>query len=56
MKQEWKDKMEYVTHFYMDWSGRQEYVGILQIVHEGVTFYFVDNDSHHLGRCFAPNA
>ncbi len=49
MNQEWKDKMEYVTHFYMDWSGRQEYVGILQIVHEGVTFYFVDNEHYFSG-------
>ena len=29
MKQEWKDKMEYVTHFYMDLGFKNCYVGIM---------------------------
>ncbi len=49
IKQEWKDRMEYVTHFYMDWSGRQEYVGVLKVEHEGVIFYFIDNEHYFSG-------
>ena len=44
MKQEMKDKMEYVTHFYMDFHWKSEYVGILQAEVDGVKFYFVDNE------------
>ena len=45
IKQEWRDKMKYVHHFYMDYLGQSRYVGILQYVHEGITFYFIDNES-----------
>ena len=31
MKQEWKDKMNYITHFYMDLGYKNCYVGIMQI-------------------------
>ena len=30
IKQEWRDKMQYVDHFYMDYLGQSRYVGILQ--------------------------
>ena len=30
MKQEWKDKLEYVTHFYMDIAGQNQYVGVMK--------------------------
>ena len=46
IKQEWRDKMQYVDHFYMDYLGQSRYVGILQYVHEGITFYFIDNESY----------
>lgn len=49
IKQEWRDKMEYVNHFYMDYLGQSRYVGILQYVHEGITFYFIDNESYFNG-------
>ena len=32
MKQEWKDKMEYITHFYMDLGYKNCYVGIRSIL------------------------
>lgn len=35
---EWRDRMQYVDHFYMDYLGQSRYVGILQYVHEGITF------------------
>lgn len=49
IKQEWRDKMQYVDHFYMDYLGQNRYVGILQYVHEGITFYFIDNESYFNG-------
>ncbi|MDD3403825.1 MAG: glycogen synthase GlgA [Hespellia sp.] len=49
MKQEWKDQMEYVNHFYMDINGSDQYVGILQMVYDGVKFYFIDNEFYFGG-------
>ncbi len=52
MKQEWKDKLEYVTHFYMDIAGQDQYVGVLKTVLNDITFYFIDNEHYFSG--FAP--
>lgn len=52
MKQEWKDKLEYVDHFYMDIAGQNQYVGILRYVYNKITFYFIDNEYYFSG--FAP--
>ena len=52
MKQEWKEKLEYITNFYMDIAGQSQYVGIFRLVHDGVTFYFIDNEYYFSG--FAP--
>ncbi len=49
MKQEWKDKMTYVTHFYMDYNWRDVYVGVLEAEVEGVHFYFIDNEEYFSG-------
>ena len=49
IKQEWRDKMKYVHHFYMDYLGQSRYVGILQYVHEGITLYIIDNESYFNG-------
>ena len=49
MKQEWKDKMEYVTHFYMDLGYKNCYVGILQMEYDGIKFYFIDNEYYFSG-------
>ena len=38
IKEEWRNKMEYVTHFYMDWKCDSTYVGVLKLVHDGITF------------------
>lgn len=45
MKQEIKDQMKYVTHFYMDFNYKSEYVGIMETVLDGIHFYFIDNES-----------
>ena len=49
MKQEWKDKLEYQTHFYMDFKWERCYVGILKIELDGITYYFVDNEKYFSG-------
>ncbi len=49
MKQEWKDKMDYVTHFYMDLGYKNCYVGILQMEYDGIKFYFIDNEYYFSG-------
>ena len=34
MKEEWKNKMNYVTHFYMDLAWRSQYVGVLEMQYD----------------------
>ena len=41
--------MQYVNHFYMDYLGQSRYVGILEYVYEGITFYFIDNEGYFSG-------
>ena len=49
MKQEWKDKLQYLTHFYMDFNWKNEYVGIMETVEDGVHYYFIDNEYYFNG-------
>ena len=49
MKGEYKDKLKYVTHFYMNLAWRNQYVGILEYIYEGVHFYFIDNEYYFAG-------
>ena len=49
MKQEWKDRMEYITHFYMDLGYKNCYVGIMHLEYEGIHFYFIDNEYYFSG-------
>ena len=49
MKDEWKDKLSYRLHFYMDLNWRQQYVGIFEMEYEGIKFYFIDNEEHFGG-------
>ncbi|MCR4788680.1 MAG: glycogen synthase GlgA [Lachnospiraceae bacterium] len=44
IKPEMKEKMEYVTHFYMDFHWKNEYVGVLMAEVDGVKYYFIDNE------------
>ncbi|MFG6394203.1 MAG: glycogen synthase GlgA [Lachnospiraceae bacterium] len=46
---EWKQKMQYNTHFYIDLAWRKQYVGILEMEYEGIIFYFVDNEFYFAG-------
>lgn len=49
MDSKWVEEMEYVDHFYMDLSWRNQYVGIFKMEYDGVTFYFVDNEYYFSG-------
>ena len=49
ISEEWKQKMSYVTHFYVDLAWRKQYAGILEMEYEGVTFYFIDNEFYFAG-------
>ena len=44
MKEEYKNQLEYITHFYMDLSWRSQYVGVLHMMYEGIHYYFIDNE------------
>ncbi len=49
MKQEMKDKMQYVTHFYMDYNWKCEYVGVMEAEVDGVHYYFIDSEYYFSG-------
>ena len=44
MYQNMKDKMSFVTSFYMDFNWKRMYVGVLTAEVDGVTYYFIDNE------------
>lgn len=37
-------KMEYITNISVPLGWREKYCGIFKLVHEGITFYFIDNE------------
>ena len=49
MKQEYNEKLSYLSHFYMDLAWRSQYVGISELIYEGVHFYFIDNKFYFSG-------
>ena len=44
--QSYRSRMEHVLYFYINLGWRRQYVGIEKLVHDGVTFYFVDNEQY----------
>ena len=49
MKWEFVQRLEYVTHFYMNLNWRSQYVGVFKVVHDGVTIYMIDNEYYFGG-------
>ncbi len=49
MRDDLKNRLNYVAHFYMDLGWRTQYVGILETVYDGVQFYFIDNEYYFSG-------
>lgn len=47
--EEYKQKMTYVTHFYINLAWRSQYVGIMMMEYEGVKVYFIDNEYYFSG-------
>ncbi|MCQ2492028.1 MAG: glycogen/starch synthase, partial [Lachnospiraceae bacterium] len=45
-----RDAMTDVTHFQMDLSWRTQYVGVKELVLDGITFYFIDNLYYFTGE------
>lgn len=45
----YKEQMQYKTHFYMELAWRSQYVGVLEAVVDGITFYFIDNEYYFSG-------
>ena len=46
IKQDWADKLEYVTNFSMDYNWKSRYVGIFKYELDGITYYFIDNEEY----------
>ena len=46
---EYREKMVYKTHFYIDLAWRTQYVGVFEMEYDGVTFYFIDNEFYFGG-------
>ena len=49
MKPQMQEKLSYVTHFYMDFNWKEEYVGILEAEVDGIKYYFIDNEQYFSG-------
>lgn len=49
MKEDMKSRLHYRTHFYMDFMGQNEYVGVLETEYEGIKYYFIDNEKFFNG-------
>ena len=49
MTEEIRDSLVFKCHFYMDFHWKKEYVGVLEAVHDGVTYYFVDCEDYFSG-------
>ena len=45
----YREKMQYITHFYMDIGYKNDYVGVMYLEYEGVKVYFIDNEYYFNG-------
>ncbi len=45
----YRSQMQYVTHYYTDFCNRNQYVGVEELVYEGVKFYFIDSEFYFGG-------
>ena len=46
IKPEWREKMETIYYFQMD---NRIYVGVKRLEHDGITYYFIDNEQYFSG-------
>lgn len=45
----YKEKMRFIANFQMDIGDHSQYVGIMHLVYEGVSVYFIDNEYYFSG-------
>ena len=45
---EWRDQMEHVCDFHVPLGWRNEYCGLERLVHDGITYLFIDNERYFL--------
>ena len=50
MKQEIKETLTFVTHFYIDYNWKEVYVGIFEAEYDGIRFYFIDCEDYFSGN------
>lgn len=57
IKLNYKAQMEYIGYFYTEVSWRHQYVGVMRLVRDNVTYYFLDNEYYFQGPmyCYADN-
>lgn len=57
IKSQYKVAMQFVGYFYTDVNWRHQYVGVLKLEKDGVTYFFLDNEYYFQGPmyCFADN-
>lgn len=48
--QEYKDRMRYINHIYIDIAWRKQYCGIFELEHNGCIYYFIDNKFYFNGE------
>ena len=46
----YRNSFHYRHHFYIDYAGRQEHVGIMEYEFDGIKFYYVDNEYYFSGE------
>jgi starch synthase len=44
MKAEWREQLRYVTNYIVPVSWRNQYCGLFELVRQGITYYFLDNE------------
>ena len=49
MSSDMKEKLTYVSNFYMDFHWKSEYVGIFTAEVDGIKYYFIDNEYYFSG-------
>ncbi len=49
MDEIWKKKLRFHSHFYVALGWRNQYVGILETVENGIHYYFIDNEYYFAG-------
>lgn len=49
--EKYRSKFQYINHFYMDmgWFHEPHHVGIMTMKHDGITYYFIDNEYYFSG-------